>query len=203
LTPDAHAAGTSLLEQSGQPPSIGDLLAVVSAVLFGAQLYRTEILSKRLPPAAALPVTAVAMLTVAMVASTAAVAQNSGALGAQLAALAAHAPHMTWADAGVAWGQVQSLQALPWGDLMFTGIFATLAVLLIELLALNTVSSTEAAIIYTAEPLWGALLAYCFLGERWGLLGWVGAALITSCSLATQLGGAEEAPTMPTDVDAK
>lgn len=32
--------------------------------------------------------------------------------------------------------------------------------------------------------------AYCFLGERWGPMGWCGAAVILIASLATQLGGA-------------
>ncbi len=49
------------------------------------------------------------------------------------------------------------------------------------------VSSPVAAIIYTAEPLWGAGLAYALLGERWGALGWVGAALVIGSSLAAQL----------------
>lgn len=48
-------------------------------------------------------------------------------------------------------------------------------------------SSPVAAIIYTAEPLWGAGLAYAILGERWGALGWVGATLIIGSSLAAQL----------------
>ena len=53
-------------------------------------------------------------------------------------------------------------------------------------------SSPVAAIIYTAEPLWGAGLAYALLGERWGALGWLGAALIVGSSLAAQLAGRDE-----------
>lgn len=34
--------------------------------------------------------------------------------------------------------------------------------------------------------------AYAFLGERWGALGWVGAAIILAASVTTQLGGAME-----------
>jgi drug/metabolite transporter (DMT)-like permease len=36
------------------------------------------------------------------------------------------------------------------------------------------------------------LQAYCFLGERWGPMGWCGAAVILIASIATQLGGAME-----------
>ena len=48
-----------------------------------------------------------------------------------------------------------------------------------------------AALIYTAEPLWGALFAWVLLGERWGSTGWIGAFLIVSSSLAAQLSGQE------------
>ena len=49
------------------------------------------------------------------------------------------------------------------------------------------VSAPLAALIYTSEPLWGASLAWIVLGERWGLQGWVGAAIILSSSLFAQL----------------
>lgn len=57
---------------------------------------------------------------------------------------------------------------------------------------LQDVSSTEAAIIYTLEPVFGASLAYVMLGERWGTSGWVGAGLIVASCLAAQLMGVED-----------
>lgn len=81
---------------------------------------------------------------------------------------------------------------IPWKEIVYTGVFSTDLVLFIELVALNNVSSTDAAIIYTMEPVLGALMAYCFLGERWGPLGWFGAALILTSSLATQLLGGDK-----------
>jgi hypothetical protein len=56
-----------------------------------------------------------------------------------------------------------------------------------------------AALIYTAEPLWGGLFAYMVLAERWGPMGWVGAALIITASLASQLSGAASKPAGPLD----
>jgi hypothetical protein len=61
-----------------------------------------------------------------------------------------------------------------------------------QVVALHDVSSTDAAIIYTMEPVLGAGLAYVVLGERWGSLGWLGAALIIASSLAAQIVGTEE-----------
>lgn len=64
----------------------------------------------------------------------------------------------------------------------------------LQVVALHDVSSTDAAIIYTMEPVLGAGMAYVVLGERWGKLGWLGAALIIASSLAAQIVGTEEEP---------
>lgn len=50
--------------------------------------------------------------------------------------------------------------------------------LLCQLSAMRDVSATETAIIYGLEPVWGAAFAWFLLGERWGVVGWIGAALI-------------------------
>lgn len=60
-----------------------------------------------------------------------------------------------------------------------------------EIVALQHISSTDAAIIYTLEPLFGAGFAYVILGERWGALGWVGAFLIVVSCLIAQVFGTE------------
>ena len=65
---------------------------------------------------------------------------------------------------------------------------------LTQLVAMRDVSATEAAVITTLEPLWGAAFAWCALGERWGVRGWVGAAFILSGSLVTQIWGSPETP---------
>lgn len=48
----------------------------------------------------------------------------------------------------------------------------------LQVVSLHDVSATEAALVYTIEPLWGAGFAWLLLGERWGPTGWLGAALI-------------------------
>ena len=64
-------------------------------------------------------------------------------------------------------------------------------------MALHDVSSTDAAIIYTMEPVLGAAFAYALLGERWGSLGWAGAGLIVLSSLAAQILGTETQKELP------
>ena len=59
----------------------------------------------------------------------------------------------------------------------------------------------DAALIYSMEPVLGAGLAYVVLGERWGRLGWLGAALIIASSLAAQIMGTEEEAPAPEQED--
>lgn len=44
--------------------------------------------------------------------------------------------------------------------------------------AMCDVSATETAIIYGLEPVWGGAFAWFLLGERWGTIEWIGAALV-------------------------
>lgn len=81
----------------------------------------------------------------------------------------------------------------PWAPVLWTGIVTTDLCLLLELIALRDVPSTDAAIIYTLEPVLGAAFAYVALGERWGPIGWVGAGLIVASTAFAQLHGKEEA----------
>jgi drug/metabolite transporter (DMT)-like permease len=125
------------------------------------------------------------------------------AVAAAVAAGASHANELA--------GMVSHVQAtagaviashIPWAEVMYTGLLTTDVALLMELVALRDVTSTEAAIIYTMEPVLGAGQAFAFLGERWGPLGWVGAALIVSSCLAMQLWGNESGePVLPSESD--
>jgi hypothetical protein len=46
--------------------------------------------------------------------------------------------------------------------------------------------------IYSLEPVAGALMAYAFLGERWGAWGWIGGGIILGASMLTQVAGPSE-----------
>jgi len=48
----------------------------------------------------------------------------------------------------------------------------------LQMAAMRDVSATETAIIYGLEPVWGAGFAWVLLDERWGMTGWIGAALV-------------------------
>ena len=48
------------------------------------------------------------------------------------------------------------LSHAPWGALIYMGVLSTSFPLLLEFFAFQNVSASLAALIYTAEPLWGA-----------------------------------------------
>ena len=73
--------------------------------------------------------------------------------------------------------------------MLYCGLFTTDLALIMEVFALQDVSSTEAAIIYTLEPVLGAGFAWALLGERLGAKGLAGAGIIVLSSLVTQMMG--------------
>uniref|UniRef100_A0A1D1ZRG9 EamA domain-containing protein n=1 Tax=Auxenochlorella protothecoides TaxID=3075 RepID=A0A1D1ZRG9_AUXPR len=139
------------------------------------QIFRTEHWSRRLGADSSLPLMSV-VLTTTMAASAGAVA----ILHPEYLSSLLHHPLLTSLQS---WGSI----TLPWREALYTGLFTTDAVLLMEVFALKDVSSTDAAIVYTLEPVLGAALAFAFLGERWTPRGWVGAALIVGSSVFSQV----------------
>ena len=73
--------------------------------------------------------------------------------------------------------------------MLYCGLLTTDLTLLMEVFALQDVSSVDAALIYTREPVLGAGFAWLLLGERLGAKGLVGAAIILASSLASQVTG--------------
>ncbi|GAQ80885.1 hypothetical protein KFL_000650180 [Klebsormidium nitens] len=184
----AALAGVGLLESSGAPPAIGDVWALLSAVLFGVQMLRTEHHSRSLRKEDSMALIGLQMTVTAA-------ASAAWALIGHL-----HSGDLTVLNALFA-GDVgtlaQGLQGVPWWPMLYTGVFTTALCLWIEVVSLHDVSATEAALVYTIEPLWGAGFAWLLLGERWGPMGWLGAALILGGSMTTQLFGEEETESKP------
>lgn len=171
--------GTSMLEGGGAEANFGDALSIASALFFALQLFRTEHFSRTLPSSKCTHLMAMSMLTTAVISIV-------GAAGIHHADIAMHMQKLAQL-----WSQI-SHSHIPVTELLYTSWCTTDLVLLLEMVALQTVSSTEAAIIYSMEPISGAVFASYFLGERLSTMGMVGAAIIVLSSLATQLNGAVE-----------
>ncbi|CAK9194476.1 unnamed protein product [Sphagnum troendelagicum] len=177
----AALVGVGLLESSGAPPSIGDAWILVSAMFFGIHMLRTEYHSRRFGRDASMPIISLQlwMITLSSLIWSCCSQLSSGHILPDL-----HTMN---------WNSLQhATQHLPWFPILYTGFVTTAFCLWSELLAMRSVGATEAAVIFTLEPLWGAAFAWFLLGERWGLRGWIGAAFILGGSLVMQVWGAPE-----------
>jgi len=91
------------------------------------------------------------------------------------------------------------LPALPqspafWAATLYLVGFATLFALYVQNLALGRTSATRVSLLMGSEPLFGALIAGFWLGERLGLQGWIGGLLIMIATLGTLRLGREDSP---------
>jgi drug/metabolite transporter (DMT)-like permease len=126
----------------------GDLLVLAAAAVYSLQIVLMERYAPRYD--------AVAFTLVEMLAA-------GVALGAVAAALGdLHVPH-GWTV---------------WGALLVTGVFASALAFLVQTWAQRRTSATRTALAFTMEPVWTAFFGFTLAGDRLGLLGWGGCAVI-------------------------
>jgi drug/metabolite transporter (DMT)-like permease len=65
-----------------------------------------------------------------------------------------------------------------WGALLVTGIFASALGFVVQTWAQKTTSATRTALLFALEPVWAALFGYTIAGDRLGVAGWGGCAVI-------------------------
>ncbi|KAI3466978.1 hypothetical protein Pfo_023641 [Paulownia fortunei] len=172
--------GVAMLESSGSPPCIGDLLNFLSAVSFGVHMLRTEHISRSTKRENFLPLLGYEVCIVALLSTVWYFIEGWFGGGIQ------ESNPFSWTWATV----LDWISSFPWIPALYTGIFSTGLCLWVEMAAMCDVSATETAIIYGLEPVWGAGFAWFLLGERWGASGWIGAALVLGGSLTVQIMGA-------------
>lgn len=186
--------GVGMLESSGSPPSVGDLLNFLSAVFFGVHMLRTEHISRNTKKESFLPLLGYEICVVAFLST---IWYLIGAWSG--GSLHDFNPSLWTLEMFWEW-----MVVFPWIPALYTGIFSTVLCLWVEMAAMRDVSATETAIIYGLEPVWGAGFAWFLLGERWGSTGWIGAALVLGGSLTVQIFGSTS-PAKPSkdEMDAK
>ncbi|XP_058080088.1 uncharacterized protein LOC131228217 isoform X1 [Magnolia sinica] len=170
--------GVAMLESSGSPPSVGDILNILSAIFFGIHMLRTEHISRITKKEDFLALLGYEVFVIALVSAIwYFIMDGFGEM---------HGLTLTsWS-----WMTLRDLMAsFPWIPALYTGIFSTGLCLWVEMAAMCDVSATETAIIYGLEPVWGAAFAWFLLGERWGITGWIGATLVLGGSLTVQIWG--------------
>jgi len=68
--------------------------------------------------------------------------------------------------------------ALPWAGILYTAVFGTVIAFTLQLRYQRETRAHRAALIYSAEPIFGSLSAFVTLGETLSTRGYLGAALI-------------------------
>eukprot|EP00567_Pseudictyota_dubia_P000235 CAMPEP_0197465638 /NCGR_PEP_ID=MMETSP1175-20131217/64642_1 /TAXON_ID=1003142 /ORGANISM="Triceratium dubium, Strain CCMP147" /LENGTH=449 /DNA_ID=CAMNT_0043001657 /DNA_START=612 /DNA_END=1961 /DNA_ORIENTATION=+ len=179
-------AGVAIVELKGAggAPSVGDALSFAQPIGFGlGYLQLEELMRKR--PEAALPVSAIKLLVVA-VASLAYFELSplinslgtDGGLAESLANVSLRIP-----DLGAVLSSPVALSGI-----LYTGLITTALALWVESVAFKRVPATDASIILTTEPLFAAAAGAVTLGETFGTSDYVGASLIIgACVLAVLL----------------
>ncbi|KAF8650529.1 hypothetical protein HU200_063901 [Digitaria exilis] len=170
--------GVAMLELSGSPPCIGDLLNLLSTFSFAIHMLRTEHISRNMKKDNFSTLVGCEVVVVALISAVTYIFKC-------FIRNVQHWNFKSWPPTEL-FGMVMSF---PWPAILYTGIFSTSFCLWAEVAAMRDVSATETAIIYGLEPLWGAAFAWAMLGERWGMAGFVGATFIIVGSLMVQILG--------------
>ena len=75
------------------------------------------------------------------------------------------------------------------GSILWTGLITTALTVGMETYALKTLSAAETTMLFSTEPIFGALTASFVLGEAFGSHGLIGSALVLGGCLYSNLGG--------------
>uniref|UniRef100_A0ACD5ZLZ5 Uncharacterized protein n=1 Tax=Avena sativa TaxID=4498 RepID=A0ACD5ZLZ5_AVESA len=170
--------GVGILELSGSPPCVGDLLTLFSAFCFAIHMLRTEHIVKNMKKENFVALVGCQVLVVALV-SAASFVVKCFLRSMVHCNLKIQTPIELFTV----------MASFPWLAILYTGMVSTTFCLWAEVVAMRDVSATETAIIYGLEPVWGAAFAWVIHGERWGITGLVGAIFIIAGSLMVQIVG--------------
>jgi drug/metabolite transporter (DMT)-like permease len=78
-----------------------------------------------------------------------------------------------------------------WGALLVTGVFASALAYLIQIWAQRRISATRIALIFALETVWAGLFGYLLAGDRLGLVGWTGCALLLAAIVLAEPAAAD------------
>ena len=94
-----------------------------------------------------------------------------------------------WRGEGLApiWAWLPRADAAAWLSLAYLAFMASIVGLTLQVWGQRHVSAVSAAIVYGNEPVFAALAAWLLIHERLSATGWLGAALIVSALILSQL----------------
>lgn len=183
----------ALLSSSGSGGAIttGDLLSMIQPFTFGLGFWRMEQAMHKYPQEAS-RMTAAQLMAIFI-----------SSLGYGLWTLGVFEPFLHGSDINLALDGFKTSMAtistsFPWKEwftdpsillsLFWTGCITTALTIYMETLALQSLSAAETTLIFSTEPLWGTAFAVAVMGEQMGMNAAVGAGLILTACVYSNLG---------------
>ena len=140
--------GLAMLSGVSAGSSAGDVLVLAGAALYALQIALMERYAPRYDP--------LAFTTAEMAAA-----------------------FVGFAAVAVAAGQVEVPRGVTvWAALLVTGIFASAIAFLVQAWAQQKTSATQTALVFSLEPVWAGIFGFALAGDRLGVIGWAGCAVI-------------------------
>jgi drug/metabolite transporter (DMT)-like permease len=140
--------GLAMLSGVSAGSSAGDVLVLAGAALYALQIALMERYAPRYDP--------LAFTTAEMAAA-----------------------FVGFAVVAVAAGQVEVPRGVTvWAALLVTGIFASAIAFLVQAWAQQKTSATQTALVFSLEPVWAGIFGFALAGDRLGVIGWAGCAVI-------------------------
>ena len=140
--------GLAMLSGVSAGSTAGDLLVLAGAALYALQIALMERFAPRYDP--------LAFTTAEMAAAFVGFAVVAAAAGQ------VEVPH----------------GATVWAALLVTGVFASAFAFLVQAWAQQRTSATQTALVFSLEPVWAGIFGFALAGDRLGVIGWVGCAVI-------------------------
>lgn len=167
-------AGVAFLELDGLGEGLqmsqGDILSLVQPLAFGMGFWRMEHYMRKFPQDA-MKLTAGQLMMVAISSMGLFLYSNHGVFPEVMQI-------MEWLSNPVIGGSI-----------LWTGLITTALTVGMETYALKTLSAAETTMLFSTEPIFGALTASVVLGEAFGSHGLIGSALVLGGCLYSNLGG--------------
>lgn len=135
---------------------IGDLLMLGNALLYSIYILKLESITVKHP---FLPLTAIQLWVIAIVS-------------------------FVWGAPDLM--EQHELITNNFGVLLYLGLFDTAATIMLQVIAQKWVNAYQTALMYTLEPIFGAIFSFLLLGEKLGGRGLVGAALVLAAMVLGQ-----------------
>ena len=161
-------AGLRLMFYEDSAWNVGDSLTLASALFFAIFILTLEACALRNRQQPLRSTRLAAGVSLAMWAGSALALAAQGGLGQMVV-------------------QAQALTAGAWLSLLYLALAASVGVVVLQAWGQQRVDATRSAIVYGLEPVFAALTAWLWIGERMGLLAIAGAALLVGALVLSQV----------------